>query len=68
MLKDKAQSIIKEVIQEDFPFLEIAEILGYSIDEEKDSIVGQFIENSNQFVYNFSFSRSSPKPILQRYI
>jgi hypothetical protein len=68
MLEDKAQKIIKEVIQEDFPFMEVEEILGYSVDEEKDLIVGQFVEQISQYVYNFSFGRDNPKPTLQRYL
>jgi len=65
---DEAQLIIIEVIKEDFPNLKVSEILGYQVDEETDIIVGQFLDGSTNFVYNFSFGLEDPKPTLQRYL
>ena len=65
--QDRAvKELIEKVILEDFPFIEISQIAGYSV--KKDSITGQFIEKNSNFVFNFSFGEDELKPVLQRFI
>jgi hypothetical protein len=65
---DNAQKIVLEVLKNDFPSIDIEAILGYQVDEDSDSIVGQLVERTSQIVYNFSFSKEDPKVTMQRFI
>ena len=64
----KAEALVREVLNEDFPSIEIEAMLGYQSDEENDAITGQFVEKGSQIVYNFTFGKDRPHPVLQRFI
>lgn len=62
---EKIVNLVKLVINQDYPFLEIEKILTYTL--EKNVISGQFLEKSTKFVFNFTFNEDNSSPVLQRY-
>jgi hypothetical protein len=66
--KSEAEDLILEVINNDFPSIDVEKLLGYQATENDGSIVGQIAERETNIVYNFTFSKDNPKVVMQRFI
>ena len=56
-----------KLIAEDFPTLEIEEVLEVNVSESGESVSGKIL-TKDQRVYVFILYKDSPRPIIQRFL